>query len=364
MPRSDHQNAKTLGAYLQLIAAGELPDQIPADISCAEELGAVCSMVRACREETEQLKVKLARETAYARVLANSKLLYKDIFTKSITGILIVSEQGKILDANNAVESMLGYSINELTRYNLSDISLPDEHASDAELIGDLVEGRRTYFNVEKRYVRSDSTLLWVLLTVFAVTSDFDTPLIITMLEDISARKSAELHLQHVSTHDSLTGLYNRTYFDSEFNRLQNGMLVPVSIVIVDVDGLKAINDSKGHEAGDQLIVAVARVLSEALGSDGILARIGGDEFALLLPQTDQAAADEVVGRIRSYQQRFNQAMPKYPVHFSVGVATASRGSDIPETFKQADAQMYADKMMRKAGAQTGQHEAVDEKYP
>lgn len=216
-------------------------------------------------------------------------------------------------------------------------------------MISDLVEGRRTYFNVEKRYVRSDGIALWVLLTVFAVTSDFDTPLIITMLEDISARKSAELHLQHVSTHDSLTGLYNRTYFDSEFNRLQNGLQLPVSIVIVDVDGLKVINDTKGHDAGDHLIICVAKVLQEALSGEGILARIGGDEFALLLPKTDEAAADQAVVRIRSCQERFNHAMPRYQVHFSVGVATAIRGSDIPETFKRADAQMYADKVMRKA---------------
>lgn len=334
---------------MTLIAAGELPDQIPADISCAEELGDVCNFVRACKEESEQLKLKLVREMAYSRVLANSKMLYKDIFTKSITGILIVSEQGKILDANNAVESMLGYSINEITRYNLSDITLPDDHADDAELINDLVEGRRTYFNIEKRYVRNDGIALWVLLTVFAVTSDFDTPLIITMLEDISARKSAELHLEHVSTHDSLTGLYNRSYFDSEFNRLQNGLQMPVSIMIVDVDGLKLINDTKGHDAGDRLIISVAKVLSEGLGTEGTLARIGGDEFCLLLPKTDEAAADVLVDRIRSCQERYNHATPTYPVHFSVGVATAIRGSDIPETFKQADTRMYTDKVMRKA---------------
>lgn len=357
MRATDRETLSALGSYLKLLASGEVPEQVPAELGFAEELGAVCSRLRQYQAQLEQLRLKLERETAFARVLQNSKQLYKDIFIKSVTGIMIVTEQGKILDANHAVETMLGYSINDLTRYNLSDISIPDGEQDDDELINDLVEGRRTYFNIEKRYVRSDGISLWVMLTVFAVTSDFATPYIITMLEDISARKSAELHLEHVSTHDSLTGLYNRSYFDSEFNRLQNGLQVPVSIVIVDVDGLKQVNDTAGHDAGDYLIVSVAKVLSEALGAEGTLARIGGDEFSLLLPKTDEEAALQVIRRIRSCQQRFNQANPAYAVHFSMGVATANRGSDIPQTFKHADAQMYADKMMRKAGEQKGQHE-------
>ena len=349
MCTTDRDTVPALGNYLKLLASGELPDQLPTGLGFAEELSAVCALLRQYQEELEQLKLKLERETAYARVLQNSKQLYKDIFVNSVTGIMIVTEQGKILDANHAMEGMLGYGINELTRYNLSDISLPEDHDADNELINDLVEGRRTFFNIEKRYVRSDGIPLWVLLTVFAVTSDFDTPFIITMIEDVSARKSAEEHLQHVSTHDSLTGLYNRTYFDSEFNRLQNGLLLPVSIAIVDVDGLKAINDAKGHEAGDQLIICVAKVLVQALGGEGVLARIGGDEFAILLPKTDEQAAHGVVDRIRSCQERFNHANPRYVVDFSIGVATALRGNDILETFKQADARMYDDKVMRKA---------------
>lgn len=354
---TDQETVLLLGNYLKLLASGELPERMPDGLPCADDLADVCARLRQYQEELEQLTLKLSRETAFARVLQNSKLLYKDIFVKSVTGIMIVTEQGKILDANFAVETMLGYSINDLTRYNLSDISIPDDQDNDELLIKDLVEGRRTYFNIEKRYVRSDGIPLWVMLTVFAVTNDFGTPYIITMLEDISARKSAELHLEHVSTHDSLTGLYNRTYFDSEFNRLQNGLQVPVSIVIVDLDGLKSINDTAGHDAGDYLIVSVARVLSEAVGVEGVLARIGGDEFALLLPKTNEDAACQVVQRIRTCQQRFNQANPKYAVDFSIGVATANRGSDIPQTFKHADAQMYADKMMRKAGMPKGERE-------
>lgn len=361
MCASDRETVLLLGNYLKMLASDELPERIPDGLPCAEELTDLCTRLRQYREELEQLTQKLSRETAFARVLQNSKQLYKDIFVKSVAGILIVTEQGKILDANQAMETMLGYSINDLTRYNLSDISIPDDQENDELLIKDLVEGRRTYFNVEKRYVRSDGIPLWVMLTVFAVTNDFGTPYIITMLEDISARKSAELHLEHVSTHDSLTGLYNRAYFDSEFNRMQNGLQVPVSIVIVDVDGLKRVNDTAGHDAGDYLIISVAKVLSEAVGAEGVLARIGGDEFALLLPKTNEDAAQQVVQRIRSCQECFNHANPRHAVAFSIGVATANKGSAIPQTFKHADAQMYADKMMRKALMSKAQEDAKNE---
>jgi diguanylate cyclase (GGDEF)-like protein len=190
-----------------------------------------------------------------------------------------------------------------------------------------------------------------MLLTAFVVKIDADKRVLINMLEDISARKSDELHLKHVSSHDSLTGVYNRSYFDSEFICLQSGMLMPVSIIVVDVDGLKLINDSKGHAAGDALIKNVSRVLKEAVRGDDLLARIGGDEFSILLPETDEHGAHAVVEHIRKCQHRFNDAQPEYAVNFSIGVATAVKVSDITPAFKRADERMYADKLLRKGAA-------------
>ena len=154
MCTTDRDTVPALGNYLKLLASGELPDQLPVGLGFAEELSAVCALLRQYQEELEQLKLKLERETAYARVLQNSKQLYKDIFVNSVTGIMIVTEQGKILDANHAMEGMLGYGINELTRYNLSDISLPEDHDADNELINDLVEeiGRASCREIVLRY--------------------------------------------------------------------------------------------------------------------------------------------------------------------------------------------------------------------
>lgn len=301
--------------------------------------------------QLEQLKNQLALEKAKSAAADESNRLYREIFYKSVTGIMILSESGQILDVNNEIQSMLGYMADEFATFNLADISMPEDFGTDEDLIKDLLEGRRTYYNIEKRYVRSDGIPLWMLLTAFVINIDDNRRLLINMLEDISARKSDELHLQHISSHDSLTGVYNRSYFDSEFNCLQSGMLMPVSIIVIDVDGLKQVNDTRGHGAGDFLIKNVAKVLKEAVRGDDLLARIGGDEFCILLPETDDHGAHAVVEHIHKCQQRFNTTQPEYAVNFSIGVATALKGSEIPAVFKTADERMYADKQLRKGVA-------------
>lgn len=337
---------------LERIASGEMPEQLSESIGCYRELVTVATRVRADQEERERLQQELIKEVSATLLLVDSEHLYKEVFNKSVTAIVIAAEDGSILDANNAAEGMLGYRIEELKRFHVADIALPDDHGSDDELIRDLLDGRRLYYNIEKRYVRNDGILLWVLLTTFAVYGDAGTPNLVHMFEDISARKSAEQYLQHISTHDALTGLYNRAFFDVEFNRLQFGLSLPVSIVMIDVDGLKKLNDTKGHDAGDYLIIGVAAILKEAFRGDDIVARIGGDEFAAILFETGETEAEKVIKRIRKCQERYNNSAPRCQAHFSIGVATAVRGMDIQATFKEADARMYADKVQRKAAFQ------------
>ena len=341
-----------LSKALEGIASGKIPELKSEALSCYHELVAVATRVQADKEELERLQQELTRETSVARLLADSEHLYREVFAKSVIAIVIATEDGGILDANSAAEGMLGYRIEELKQFHLTDIALPDDHGSDVELIRDLLDGRRLYYNIEKRYVRNDGILLWVMLTTFAVYGETGTPSLVHMFEDISARKSAEQYLQHVSTHDALTGLYNRAFFDVEFNRLQFGLALPVSIVVIDVDGLKKLNDTKGHEAGDYLIIGVAAILKEAFRGDDIVARIGGDEFAAILFETGETEAGKVIERIRKCQKRYNNSTPRYQAYFSIGVATAVRGMDIQATFKEADARMYADKVQRKAALQ------------
>ena len=155
--------------------------------------------------------------------------------------------------------------------------------------------------------------------------------------------------LQHRSTHDSLTGLFNRAFFDAEVERLARGRVFPISFLAVDLDGLKQVNDTKGHGAGDRLIQMAAKVLLSAFRAEDVVARLGGDEFTVLLPAVDEATGEEVLRRLAQRVDAANQDRGESPLSMSVGLATASTGGGVPAALKLADERMYADKGVRKA---------------
>lgn len=164
--------------------------------------------------------------------------------------------------------------------------------------------------------------------------------------QDITERKQYEENLQYLGTHDPLTGLYNRAYFDAELARLEAGREFPVSIVMADIDGLKVVNDSRGHDAGDRLIKGAAEVLLSAFRAGDVVARIGGDEFAVLLPHTDQDAALAAVQRVRNAGN--DRRIGHHAQTLSLGMATAEHAGELHGAMKEADGLMYRDKAERK----------------
>ena len=168
----------------------------------------------------------------------------------------------------------------------------------------------------------------------------------VEVIRDITARKQVEEKLRYMSSHDVLTGLYNRAYFENELERLTHGRHYPLSIVMGDVDDLKIVNDTRGHAAGDELLAVAAHLIKEAFRVEDIVARIGGDEFAVLLPDTDADAAAEVVARIRESAEAWNRGH-EHPVNLSIGSGTAESAEQVAETMRLADSSMYKDKLER-----------------
>jgi diguanylate cyclase (GGDEF)-like protein len=166
---------------------------------------------------------------------------------------------------------------------------------------------------------------------------------------DITDSKEAKTKLEYLSTHDSLTGLYNRAFFDEEVNRYKLGRQFPISIVMADVDGLKDVNDKSGHQAGDKLIRRTAQVFNDSFRGDDIIARIGGDEFTALLPNTDKNAAKKALKRILSNLQKNNAHEIGSILSISLGISTAEKGAELKNAIQEADKEMYQNKNKKKS---------------
>lgn len=170
----------------------------------------------------------------------------------------------------------------------------------------------------------------------------------LAIVRDITERKLQEKRLKYLSLHDSLTGIFNRAYIEQEMHRIQTTVKGPIGIVMCDVDRLKLVNDTMGHSSGDSLLVAAANVIKKAIRKGDIVARIGGDEFAILLQQGDLAAAQSIYMRIQEEVKKHNAAHSKFPISISVGYAVSSDQSvSMTDLLKEADYNMYKEKMKR-----------------
>ncbi len=171
---------------------------------------------------------------------------------------------------------------------------------------------------------------------------------LVLIFRDITQRKQAEEKLHYLSTHDALTGLYNRAYFEEELARLDRGRHFPVSIIIGDIDRFKATNDVYGHGTGDKLLREAAQLIKGAIRGEDVITRIGGDEFAILLPRTDTSATTEAVSRIKESLAAYNATHEDCPLAISFGAATADIGP-LTDTLKEADKRMYREKRANRA---------------
>ena len=178
-----------------------------------------------------------------------------------------------------------------------------------------------------------------------------DWSLVQVALTDITARKRAEAYLEYLGKHDVLTKLYNRSFYVDELNRLERKGPFPVTVIIIDLNGLKAANDQLGHAAGDALLRRAGEVLSKAVDKPSYAARIGGDEFALLMPGTDERDAKVVMDGIENLLEVNNQFYTGLPLSFAMGAATSRPGERLEAIVKRADLLMYEAKRAHYAAA-------------
>jgi diguanylate cyclase (GGDEF)-like protein/PAS domain S-box-containing protein len=223
----------------------------------------------------------------------------------------------------------------------------PDDAARVARVYKNSFRSRKA-FETEFRLRRYDGVFRWVIDSgrpFFDLEGKF-SGFIGTCL-DITEQKELEEKLREMSQHDGLTQLYNRSYFEEELARTERGRSYPVTILMVDVDELKRTNDTLGHPEGDKLLLRTAEVLGTVFRPEDTVARIGGDEFAIIIPQVDAAEAQKIVNRLRTRLEEHNQSYPDWPLRLSVGTATAMKGTPLARVLGEADERMYEDKLAK-----------------
>ncbi|MEO8922176.1 MAG: EAL domain-containing protein, partial [Caldimonas sp.] len=305
--------------------------------------GGIAGRVWTFRDVTDRNRMQNALRASEAK--------FRSVFDHSAVGIALIEPDGRVVAANPALQQFLGYNADELVNRRLYHL-VPDEDADGlAAALAAISDQAIPDLTVEQRYLRRDGEIAWAALTMSRAqdSSSGQALGIIAMVQDIGTRKSLEARLTHQASHDPLTNLANRTLFKQRvevaLQRARNRDQVVV--MFLDVDNFKAVNDSAGHSAGDQLlVVAASRLLNATRGSDTV-ARFGGDEFAILLENVrDDDEARIVADRItRTMKQPIQVGEESVTTGVSIGIARLHNDGDgADELIRNADVAMYTAK--------------------
>lgn len=251
----------------------------------------------------------------------------------------------RVVDVNQLTLRMFGAQSKTELLGNLGRVFRGEMHESFSEQLLDLWEGKTFQQREVVNYALSGDVVH--IHMQFAVLADHlhDWGLVLLSLVDITARKKAEAYLEYLGKHDVLTQLRNRAYYAEELNRIKRKGPWPFSVIAIDLNGLKAVNDDQGHGAGDALLRRIGEVLDKAVDAPACAARVGGDEFAVLLPGADLRAAQALQDRILSLLELNNQFYPGHPISLAMGLASCDASDQVDTALHQADQAMYAEKM-------------------
>jgi diguanylate cyclase (GGDEF)-like protein/PAS domain S-box-containing protein len=284
--------------------------------------------------------------TEYKRVeaeIALQRARFQQLFENAPIAIALLDAQDRVTSINRAFQDLFQYTLAECRGRAINDLIVPPNLMAEGKRLShNVTHGTRV--DQESVRQRKDGSHVPVQMYGVPILAGSQTTGIFAIYADISERKQREARLEYLGTHDALTGLFNRAFFETELTRLEHSRNFPVSIVMGDVDGLKLTNDSLGHSAGDDLLREAARVLRDAFRAEDIVARIGGDEFAILLPATDAERIQQIMLRVRHAIQEHNARTPGVQLSFSLGVATAEKGTPLTDALIDADAAMYQEK--------------------
>ncbi len=299
-----------------------------------------------------------------SKALAESEERFRSAFDYAPIGIALVSPSGSWLKVNHALSQILGYSEQEFLVTDFQTMLSPDDLGNTLIKIHELVSGKIPACQMEHRYLHKSGETVWASWSVSTATDAQSTqPNLIFQIQDITDKKLAEEKLQYDATHDSLTRLPNRNSFMMRLeDALEKAVENPahnVSLLFIDLDRFKFVNDSLGHQTGDELLVGIADRLRDCVRPTDTVARLGGDEFTILVQgKYDPQEVVRIAERIQEkFAFPFDLSGHEVYTSASIGILHNTEKHKIPEDLmRDADTAMYQAKRAGKA-----RHEIFDE---
>lgn len=287
-------------------------------------------------------KPKITRKSKERKYLEkrNIEEIFLDV-TRNLPGIILETDiKGSITFINKKGIEMLGYTVEELEEKTIWQlVAIPGRPVDENEAQKFLF--RSEDGSQEYNLIRKDQSFLPVECHSSAIKNEKGKTIgFQCLLLDITPRKEYEEKIKYLSFHDKLTGLYNRAYFEEELVKLDSNRNLPLSIVMGDVNNLKMINDTFGHQHGDHLLSRIAEVLKSCFRRSDVISRWGGDEFSAILPYTTRETGIGIINRIKKECQR--RSTLTLPLSISFGIATKENSSEnINAIVSEAESRMY-----------------------
>jgi diguanylate cyclase (GGDEF)-like protein/PAS domain S-box-containing protein len=304
-----------------------------------DDAGQVVGKVGSCRDVHSEVEAWHALERSEQR--------FRLAMESAPTGMAVLDLDGRFIEVNAALGQMLGHEADWLLVHGVSDVVHPADDDAEQRLRDAILSGRTATATDELRLVRRDQAVVWVQVAVGLLRDEDGIPIsIVAQFVNVTEAHDSREALRFMATHDPLSQLLNRrellVRMSKVLSHARRGRS-RMAVLFADLDGLKPVNDTLGHLAGDQLIIEASRRISAQVRDDDLTARIGGDEFVVVLPEVNGiedalAVADKIN---RAIGKPMHVAGSEVPLGVSIGVTVGRTGEDATSLLRQADAALY-----------------------